>query len=180
MHTNRFVAFLRGINVGGNKMVKMEELRSVFEDLGCTNVKTVLNSGNVFFETQQSSDVAAKIEDALEKTFSYKIYVVLRTINDIQALINSDPFNGITITSQTRLYVTFLANPPGNVLKIPDDSSEKDFKMLSVTKSEVCTVLTLSPEKNTTDLMKSIEKEFGKDVTTRSWNTILRIAKISS
>lgn len=181
MHTNRFVAFLRGINVGGNTKVKMEELRSVFEELGFTNVKTLLNSGNVIFEGPDIDldKLREKIEELLEKKFGRKIGVLLRTSEQIRKLVSSDPFNNIHLTPEIRLYITFLSEKPISTLKIPYNSAENDIRILSVSGEDVVSVITLSTQKNTTDLMKIIEKEFGKNVTTRSWNTILRIGKIS-
>ncbi len=68
----KYVAFLRGINVGGKNKVKMETLREVFSSLGFENVKTYINSGNVIFETVETAgkELAAKIESAIEKEFA--------------------------------------------------------------------------------------------------------------
>ena len=76
----KYVAFLRGINVGGKNKIKMETLREVCSALGFKNVKTYINSGNVIFETAKSDNqkLAAIIEKAIEKEFSLSIKVMIR------------------------------------------------------------------------------------------------------
>lgn len=81
------------------------------------------------------------------------------------------------------MYVTFLPEKSKDYVKIPylpaqaGESPEKDFTILRVTDNEVCSVLTLSKERKTTDAMHILEKTFGKNITTRNWNTIIRILK---
>jgi uncharacterized protein (DUF1697 family) len=179
-----YVAFLRGINVGGNRTIPMADLKKCFESLGFQNVKTVLNSGNVIFEAEESVILKLKknIENELKNTFQKEVSVILCTKHDINELVQREPFKYVTVTPETRLYVTFLSNDPAetpkSILKIPYESPEKDFRILSVTDKEIVSVLTLSPQKNTTDIMKILEKEFGKNITTRNWNTVMRIDKL--
>ena len=92
----KYVAFLRGINVGGKNKVKMETLRGVCAALGFENIKTYINSGNVIFETAKADDkqIAAKIEMAIEKKFSLKIKVMVRSIAEIEAIVKNNPFDG--------------------------------------------------------------------------------------
>jgi uncharacterized protein (DUF1697 family) len=173
-----YVAFLRGINVGGHKPVKMDALKKSFESIGFRNVKTILASGNVLFESSKLGNALGKtIEKKLEEKCGHKISVILRTKDQIQTLMDSDPFKGIKVTPQSRLYVTFLSEKPTHTLRIPYESSEKDFKILSVSPTEVCSVLTLSPKRGTTDAMNILEKIFGRNVTTRNWNTVIKILK---
>lgn len=196
----RYVALLRGINVGGHKPVKMIDLRTAFESVGFQDVKTILASGNVVFEAPPPTSphdqgpaqdagaarddigvLAGRIEQHLRQTFGYSITVVLRTLADLGRLVDSDPFRGVALTPATRLYVTFLS-PPAKIGRgiIPDasdagDTHESGMKIVRVTPMEVCSVLTLSPTRGTTDLMVLLEKEFGAGVTTRNWNTITKI-----
>ena len=172
-----YVALLRGINVGGNKKVGMEELKKTFSSLGFKNVQTILNSGNVVFGTDSLNLTSAQnlIEETLEKTFGFKIPVLLRTAIEIKKLIDSDPFKNIPVTTQSRLYITFLpAGSEGKSLV----SSENDLKIVQITQSEVRSFLTISSHKTTTDMMKLFEKTWGTDITTRNWNTIVRIGKV--
>ena len=176
----RYVAFLRGINVGGNKLIKMDDLKKMFGSWGFENVKTLLASRNVIFDAPKgpAPALAGKIEEKLKKVLGYEVKIMVRNVEDIQQLVDANPFKGIAVTPETRLYVTFLADKPKSKLKIPYATPEKDFRILRVTESEVCSVMIVSPDKNTTDLMKILEKEYGKNVTTRNWNTVLKILKI--
>ena len=178
-HHTRYVALLRGINVGGNKTVKMEELKKALELLGYKNVTTILNSGNVLFETVKTPDktLVASIEKQLKTIFGFEIGVMVRSEGEIKDLAKKNPFKGVQVTSDTRLYVTFLSQKPTSTLRVPYESPEKDFKILSTSSGDVCSVLTISARRNSTDAMKILEKEFGKKITTRNWNTVERILK---
>jgi len=110
----RYAAFLRGINVGGHKPVRMADLEKAFGQLGFRNVKTVLASGNVLFEAPQGSAsvLVKKIEEKLRKAFGHDIRVLIRTIEMLQGLAEENPFKGVIVTPETRLYVTFLSEKP--------------------------------------------------------------------
>jgi len=176
----KYVAFLRGINVGGHKLIKMAELKKAFESLGFEKVETLLASGNVLFDAPKTgtTTLTDRVEEGLKRAFGYQIGVLVRTIEEIQKLGMAKPFKKIKVTPQTRLYVTFLSEKPKSKLKIPYESPEGGFKILRVSDGEVCSVVTLSPGKKTTDLMKVLEKEFGKKITTRNWNTVIKTATI--
>jgi uncharacterized protein (DUF1697 family) len=177
-----YVALLRGINVGGHKKVNMEDLRQAFTSWGFQSVKTVLATGNVVFESPVTDPdtLASTIEDKIKAIFGLDVSVILRRSQEIQELVNASPFEGITVTPQTRLYVTFLSEKPNSHLEIPYGSPEKDFRILRVSEREVCSVLTLSPNSRSTKAMDILEKEFGKNVTTRNWNTVIKIAQLSA
>lgn len=174
-----FVAFLRGINVGGNKLIKMDDLKKCFASAGFKNVKTILASGNVLFESTSADEDALgkKIEKQLEDVLGHKVSVQIRSIDEIQKLADRAPFKKIKVTPETRLYITFLPEKPKSKLKIPYESPEKDFKILEVSDREICSVVTLSPGRGTLDMMGFVEKEFGKNITTRNWNTVGKILK---
>lgn len=89
----KYVAFLRGINVGGKTSIKMEELRKVFSSLGLENVKSYIQSGNVIFETDETenSKLVKKIEEAVETNF-FKTPVMIRSINEIKDAFENNPF----------------------------------------------------------------------------------------
>jgi uncharacterized protein (DUF1697 family) len=175
-----YAAFLRGINVGGHKPVPMEKLKKAFESMRFKNVRTLLASGNIVFEAplQNSTKLEQMIGEKLKNTFETDIPVIIRTMEELQHLSESQPFKDIAITLSTRLYVTFLTEEPKSSLKIPYVSPDSYYRILHVTGREVCCVLSLSPNGRTVDLMKLLEKEFGRNITTRNWNTIVRILKL--
>lgn len=175
---SKYAAFLRGINVGG-VTVKMDKLKQAFEGLGFTNVKTLLASGNVLFTAPSASEsvLVNKIEKKLESAFGREIGVLVRQIEALQRLAAADPFAGIKITPQTRLFVTFLSEKKQSRLKIPYETPDKNCRIIRANDREVCSVLTLY---RTVDLMSMLEKEFGRKITTRNWNTVERILKAGS
>jgi uncharacterized protein (DUF1697 family) len=175
----KFVTLLRGINVGGNKMVKMDDLKKWFAALGFKNVETILNSGNVLFESAEDDEdeLVKRIRAKLKTELGHEVGVQVRSIEEIQALADRNPFKKIKVTPETRLYITFLADKPKSKLKIPYTSPEKDFRILEVTNREICSVVDLNLGRGTVEAMGILEKEFGKNVTTRNWNTVGRILK---
>ena len=178
----KYAAFLRGINVGGNNPVPMSVLKKLFEQLGFGEVKTLIASGNVSFEAVESNEkrLHETISAALEKKFGFKIGLILRPMAHLEKLIASNPFNGIEVTPDTRLYVTFLSGDakPAGKLKVPYEASEKDFRILKATNSEVISVLWLEKGGRTVESMAVIEKEWGKNVTTRNWNTVNKLVAL--
>ena len=105
----KYVAFLRGINVGGKNKIKMEALRRMCDALGYENVKTYINSGNVIFETVKTDEhkLVALVEKAIETEFSLKIRVMARTIDELKDIIKNNPFDG-QFDSDKDLHVLFL------------------------------------------------------------------------
>ncbi|MEW6721714.1 MAG: DUF1697 domain-containing protein [Candidatus Micrarchaeota archaeon] len=171
----KFVAFLRGINVGGNKPVKMDKLREAFASLGFKGVRTILASGNVLFEAEaaDTAALAQKIEKKLAESFGHPIGVIVRTFEDLKKMHESEPFGKMKVTPEIMLYVTFLAEKSKPKLQgyaSPDGS----FKILKMNGTEAFSMRYLSHQGKTPDMMALLEKEFGK-VTTRNWNTIEKI-----
>ncbi len=178
----RYAAFLRGVNVGGHKPLRMVDLRAAFELMGFRHVKTVLASGNVVFdgggrhpEEGDLAELTARIESDLGRVFGYPISVVLRRVADLQRLVASDPFEDVATTPDTRLYITFLSHPVRSGTRARPGKPEADLRLIQITPGEVLSAITLSPGWGTSELMAFLEKEFGPGVTTRNWNTIARI-----
>lgn len=174
-----YVALLRGINVG-KRRIKMAHLREGFASWGYEPVKTIQAAGNVIFEAEEQDEaaLAAALEQRLAERYGYEVPVVLRAMADIEALVEAEPFAGIEVTPDTRLYVSFLKEPAESDLEIPYETPEKDFRILSAAEREVCSVLTLNPNMRTTDSMAILEQAFDSQMTTRNWNTVVKIAEI--
>src|SRR5688500_10294347 len=109
----RYVAFLRGINVGGHT-VKMDALKQAFEALGFENVSTFIASGNVIFETSAKNAAAleTKIEKALHKDLGYEAATFLRTEAEIARIAEHDAFPEEQSKEGDTRYVTFLRDAP--------------------------------------------------------------------
>ena len=173
------IGFLRGINVGGHHKVPMAELRERLGETGCVNVRTLLNSGNIVFEfeTKNSKDPELKIEEHLSKSFGFAIPLILRTKQDILNLVQDNPFEKIEVHKNIRLYCSFLKDKPDAELNLPYFSQDNAFRIISIKDRIICSVLDLAGTE-TTKGMQELEKLFGKNITTRNWNTILKIMDI--
>lgn len=173
---NTYVALLRGINVGGNKKVPMADLKKLLEKMGFADVKTLLNSGNIIFngEKQPLQKLEKTLAAQLESTFGFSVPVLLRNAADIQNIISTDPFKDIDITKNIRLYVTFSKDTLQEIPDMPWVSEDGSFEILGTQDKAAFSVLDVSITK-TTDSMIILEKFFGKDITTRNWNTLVKI-----
>lgn len=157
MAMHAYAVFLRGINVGGNKSVPMAALKKTFGVAGMKNVRTLLNSGNVIFESSEKNPekLANMLEHAFEKEFGFSSAMQAIPAEDIAAIVKSAPFRSVKVDKDTLLYVTFV---PG--------------------KKPLFTVVKRGEK--TTDMMAEAMKKYGKDITTRNWNTVLKIHALLS
>ena len=174
----KYIAFLRGINVGGHHKVPMADLRSELEKLGFENISTILNSGNIIFDAK--SDDLETIERTtslhLEAHFGFPIPTIVKKLEAIYDLFLSDPFKNITLTKDLRFYVSFLRNDVESDLKLPWASDDQAFRIIDIHDNSILSVLDISVTK-TPKAMEVLEKSYGKNITTRNWNTIKRVAK---
>jgi uncharacterized protein (DUF1697 family) len=108
-----YVALLRGINVGGKNKLPMQDLVAIFTELGCTNVRTYIQSGNVLFEAsaKTASNVPHAAAAAIEQRFGYRAPVVTRSAADLTVIIDGNPFINRGVDT-AGLHVAFLADRP--------------------------------------------------------------------
>lgn len=111
------ISMLRGINVGGHNMIKMEALREMYGSLKFEDVRSYVQSGNVVFATKEKDlkKIAKKIEDAIEAQFACRPDVILRTVDEMRDAIARNPFTGDR--EPAKLHVDFLAGEPGKEAK---------------------------------------------------------------
>jgi uncharacterized protein (DUF1697 family) len=110
----RYIALLRGINVGGNKKVPMAQLRALVEGLGFTDVETLLQSGNVVFTSKAKKKPALlekQLEQAIEAEFGFDVSVLVRTRDELAAAIEANPLEGAE-AAPSKFLVTFLSGAP--------------------------------------------------------------------
>lgn len=171
--------FLRGINVGGHHKVPMAALRDKLHEIGCNNVRTLLNSGNFVFETKQTGiqTLEQKIEKSISSHFGFSIPVILRTRKEICDLVDENLFEPVNLHKDIRLYVSFLKEAPKLQPTVPYISEDKAFQIISIRDKTILSALDLSVT-STPKGMDDLEKLFGKNITTRNWNTIRRIVDI--
>lgn len=171
---HRYIAFLRGIN--GGLTLKMADLRKLFERLGFTNIKTVLATGNVIFETAPGNrmDIANQIERAIASAYNYETVAILYSRDELGNLIAADPFHGIAPSTQSSLQVSFTQRKSGRLpFDTPYDVPQKGYKVLGMIDGAICSVIDLSGATRP-DLLAVLDRAFNKKVTTRNWRTIER------
>ena len=166
----RYIALLRGVSPMN---CKMPELKAAFESAGFSNVKTLLSSGNVAFDARSASESALerKAEAAMEKALGRSFYTIIRSQQHLKNLIADDPYPGLGADPAAKRVVSFLRDaPPETTLPPPVSGAE----MLGVIGSEVFS--TYLPSSDGPVFMRLIEKTFGKDITTRTWDTVRKCA----
>jgi len=174
-----YVALLRGINVGGHKLIKMDELARIFVGAGLKNVRTYLASGNVIFESGSASKavLTKKIEKALQQTLGYQVTVVLRTLSELESIVNRNPFKKYEASKDVMLCVVFLADQPKTKLKLPLVSLTENVEVFEVADRTACVV---SRRKKTGWFCfpnNFVEQQFSVTGTTRQWSTVHKILK---
>lgn len=109
-----YISLIRGINVGGHKKVKMEQLRKSVEALGFQRVRTYVQSGNIVFQSprQPVATISKKIEGAILAEFGHTTPVITKTSEEIARVLESNPFLKQTAIDLTRLYVVFFSGRP--------------------------------------------------------------------
>lgn len=168
----RFVAFLRGVNPMN---LKMGDLRRCLESAGFTEVKTVLSSGNAAFSTTSRSitEIVGAIEAVLAKQLGQTFHTIVRSQAELAALLAADPFAAFALGAGAKRVVTFSRAPlkPRGALPIGMDGAT----ILVARGREAFTAYVPTPKGPV--FMKLIETTFGKDVTTRTWDTVKKCAK---
>lgn len=173
---------LRGINVSGQKLIKMPDLKRLYEDLGFIGVVTYIQSGNVVFSTggnDFAEDLAQKIEKAIQERFGFSVAVIIRTTDELKEVVRAVPFKNPEGVIPEKIYITFLDNIPeeGNVLKInPFDYKPDRFIIIG---KEI--YLNCASGYGTTKLSNAFfENKLKIRATTRNWNTINKLIELAS
>lgn len=169
----RYAAFLRGVNLG-KRTVKSTELKAAFEELGFTDVKTLLASGNVLFDAKPARTLKNKIEAGLKAQFGFEIGTVLRSVDELSAMVKADPFKREE-GEDAKLHVMLFDAPVPAALK--PEGVPGDFDVAAQTERELFFVFYRKPDgtysgNSSFDLEKRLPK--GTLVTMRNWNTILK------
>jgi uncharacterized protein (DUF1697 family) len=173
-----YIAFLRGIGPGDPRKSN-ESLRKVFESCGFENVRSFISSGNILFESGEKDAVKLekKVEKAFRDTHGIEVATFIRTKAEIETFLETAPFGKRKHSSTTYLIVTFLkkgvdAKALEAVLKDKKSGVGSYDKNLNALCNSVDTTASKTP-----DFMQKLEKLLGKEITTRTINTVERIAK---
>jgi len=174
----RYFALLRGINVGGNNMIKMETLRATFASLGFENVKSYINSGNLAFDTVKTDDrkLAVKIHDAIVKDFGFDISVMVRSIAEIADIVANNPFEG-QFESHKDVHVFFLNDKLTDAHAALLLEQGNDNERFAIFDRHVISMLKIHILDSAVG-KGFIDKKLKVAATGRNWRTVTKIAEL--
>ncbi len=171
-----YIALLRGINVGGHKVIKMADLKRVFESIGLKQVKTYIQSGNIVFESEEDINfLKDRIQSEIKNEFDFDVPVMLRTYGEFINIIKQCPYEVHSLLEGESVHVAFLAN----VL------SEEESSQLLTFKSELedCYIdekvayLFFKNSIRNSKLMNQFQK-LHTPATVRNWRTVNKLKAI--
>lgn len=173
----KYAALLRGIGPG-NPNMRQSKLCGVLEELGFSNVQGVISSGNVIFESNltDTAELEAMIEQAWPKMLGFNSTTIVRSKERLEKLVEANPFQDLAHSPSSYLLVTFFKNDTKVPYKLPYSPPGKPYELIETLDNALFTVTDNTIIK-TTDLMSWLEKEFGKEITSRTWLTVHRILK---
>jgi uncharacterized protein (DUF1697 family) len=176
----KYVALLRGINVGGHNKLKMAELRDALQPLGLQNIRTYIQSGNILFESSESEEfLQQQIQETIQSTFAITSTVIIRTAEEFRSIVNNCPFSeqdladaSATATGES-LHVALLSTVP---------TEEKGAKLLQyVSEKERCIIkgrdvyLLFHDSIRNAKLSQQLPK-LEVPATARNWKTMMKLA----
>ncbi len=174
----RYVAFLRGINVSGHKIIKMATLKQMFISMAFNNVVTYIQSGNVVFDcdTTDVSLLNTNIETYLKSELGYDVRVIIRTISELQQIIANNPYHTLNDGDTRKVGVTFLAGIP------PIEKTNGILKKSEIG-DEICIIdrdiyILYHSFGNSMFTNTYIEKKLGTKGTCRNWATINKLIEL--
>jgi uncharacterized protein (DUF1697 family) len=129
-----YIALLRGINVGGNKVILMADLKKVFEESGFSNVKTYIQSGNIAFasEKENTTELGETIKAAIKDRFKFDVGVLVLGLDELEKIVKKNPFNENKLKADERIYLTILSKKPAKdkvpgLYRIRSDTDESEL-----------------------------------------------------
>lgn len=172
-----YIALLRGINVSGQKIIKMTDLKELFLSLGFREVQTYIQSGNVVFQTDEAkrTDIESLIMEAIAVKYGFSVEVVVRTVAEFRKIIDLNPFPD---AEGNKLYITFFHDTPA---EIPFEELDKVRAESEVYLFTANVFFLYCPDGyGSTKLSNSfLEKKLKTSATTRNLNTVLKLCEMA-
>lgn len=176
-----YISILRGINVSGQKKIKMKDLRKLYEDLNFKNIKTYIQSGNVIFEDQTTihRELEERIEKKILQNFGFSIPVVVKDKDELIDVIKNNPFLNLKKEDTSKLHITFLSDEPepSRVDKIKGGQYEPDEFTLS---GKVIYLFCPNGYGRTKLSNNFFENKLKVVATTRNWKTLNELINIAT
>ena len=167
----RYVAFLRGVSPMN---AKMPELKRCVQRAGFNEVRTVLSSGNVMFTSRAMSEprLEQRLEAAMTEGLGHAFYTIVRRVDELAGMLAADPYAAYELLPGAKRVVTFMRTPHTARIELPVEFD--GARILAVAEREVFSAYVPSPRGPA--FMALIEKTFGRNVTTRTWETVRKCA----
>ena len=175
----RYVALLRGINVSGKNMIKMETLRATFESLGFKDVVSYINSGNLAFDSKAIGEakLVKKIEGAIEADFGVSISVMVREQNNISDIIANNPFDGQYETHK-QMHVLFMRGEMPMDKQAALAEHQMDREKFAVLGREIYAMLLDGVAESVVFRKNIIEGKLKTPITGRNWRTVRKLSEL--
>lgn len=169
------ISLLRGVNVSGRNMVKMETFRKMCESLGHRSVQTYVQSGNAVFQTRRSDSIAIEkqIEEAMEKKFGFRVNVMVRMSDELRDVIARNPFAKRNL-DPARVLVHFLKSLPTAEAREKTCAIQTDPEELLLSGREMFIYYPNGVGKSKLPSAR-VERALGTSGTGRNWNTVMKL-----
>lgn len=174
-----YIALLRGINVGGHRPLKMNDLRDMFRHLGFKNVATYIQSGNVIFDAPEQVEdrLAKEIQNQIEATFEYKVPVIVCSSAGLKEILEQYPFKE---KEGWRGYITFLSDQPGEEQIERLEAHSNDIETFSAGDRAVYIHVDKQTDENLQFSSNFIQKQLGVPATNRNLRSVNKIWELAS
>lgn len=178
----KYISILRGVNVGGQKKIKMADLELLYQSLGFQHVVTYIQSGNVLFEAtvENISDIKERIEKAIETKYEFHVPVEIRTNREIGDILRNCPFGSVDLAKDgTKVLVTFLSSNPSEARISDLQKYVKPPEQLIVEGKEVYLYCPNGYGKSKLS-NAFLENKLGAQATTRNLKTVTKLHELSA
>ena len=174
------ISMLRGINISGHRLIKMEALKALYEELGFMHIQTYIQSGNVVFQHQSANlrELEKRIEDGIRQKYEFDVPVIILEIEELKQVIASNPFLNDTTKDISKIYVTYLSVVPDMERYdkiITGQQYEEEFQLIGKTIFIYCP----NGYGNTKLSNNFLESKLKVTTTTRNWKTTLELLRIA-
>ena len=175
-----YIALLRGINVSGQKKIRMADLKSQLDELGWEGIRTYIQSGNIVFKSADGNPVllAQKIKQKLQEKYGFEVPTLVLEPRELMHIINNNPFTRDPETAQERLYVTFLFDTPrADLVRKPREPKQSNEQFLIDDKI----IFLYYPAGYGRAVMNNnaFEKGLKVEATKRNWKTINKLHEMT-
>jgi uncharacterized protein (DUF1697 family) len=175
----RYVALLRGINVTGKNMIKMETLRATFTSLGFKNVQSYINSGNLAFDRAKTTEakLVEQLEEAIKNDFGMSISVMVREQKSIAEVLANNPFDGEYKTHK-QMHVLFMRDEMPAEKQTALAEQQTDREKFAVKGREIYAMLLDGVAESVLFRKNFIEGKLKTAITGRNWRTVQKLAEL--